>query len=72
MAENKKSFIAYADWVSVFNMLTDEEAGKLVKLIFSYAKITFLNKLFRKSRQFKLVFSLEILKRSKLNMVNYV
>jgi hypothetical protein len=26
---------------------------------------------FRKSRQFKLVFSLEILKRSKLNMVNY-
>ena len=36
MAENKKSFIAYADWVSVFNMLTDEEAGKLVKLIFSY------------------------------------
>ena len=36
MAENKKSFIAYADWASVFNMLTDDEAGKLVKLIFSY------------------------------------
>jgi hypothetical protein len=36
MAENKKSFIAYSDWVNIFDQLTDEEAGKLVKHLFSY------------------------------------
>jgi hypothetical protein len=28
MAENKKSFIAYCDWGEIFDLLTDEEAGK--------------------------------------------
>lgn len=36
MAENKKSFIAYVDWKSTFDLLTDEEAGKLIKHIFSF------------------------------------
>jgi len=36
MAENKKSFVAYADWKNTFQMLTDEEAGKLVKHLLSY------------------------------------
>ena len=36
MAENKKSFIAYADWKNTFDELPDEEAGKLIKHIFSY------------------------------------
>lgn len=36
MAENKKSFVAYADWKSTFGMLTDEEAGKLVKHLLAY------------------------------------
>lgn len=36
MAENKKSFIAYADWYPIFKMLSDEEAGILAKTIFSY------------------------------------
>lgn len=36
MAENKKSFVAYADWKLIFDELPDEEAGKLIKHIFSY------------------------------------
>jgi hypothetical protein len=36
MAENKKSFILYADLIHTFNELSDEEAGKLIKHIFSY------------------------------------
>lgn len=36
MAENKKSFINYCDWESVFSMLSDEEAGKLIKHIYAY------------------------------------
>jgi hypothetical protein len=36
MAEGKKSFIAYADWLETFEELTDEEAGKLVKHLFRY------------------------------------
>jgi hypothetical protein len=36
MAENKKSFIAYADWKETFENLPDEMAGKLIKHIFSY------------------------------------
>ena len=36
MAENKKSFILYADQKSLFNDLTNEEAGELIKHIFSY------------------------------------
>jgi Ca2+-binding EF-hand superfamily protein len=36
MAENKKSFIAYADWKNTFDELPNEEAGKLIKHIFAY------------------------------------
>jgi len=36
MAENKKSFIGYCDWENTFEMLTDEEAGKLIKHFFNY------------------------------------
>lgn len=36
MAENKKSFIAYADWKEVFDELPDAEAGQLIKHIFAY------------------------------------
>ena len=36
MAENKKSFILYTDWESVFNELSDEEAGIMIKHIFKY------------------------------------
>lgn len=36
MAEGKKSFIAYADWLETFEELTDDEAGKLVKHLFRY------------------------------------
>ena len=36
MAENKKSFILYADMASVFEKLPDEVAGKLIKIIFDY------------------------------------
>lgn len=36
MAENKKSFVAYADWKSTFDELPDEYAGKLIKHIFAY------------------------------------
>lgn len=36
MAEDKKSFVAYADWQSQFNLLSDDEAGRLIKHLFSY------------------------------------
>lgn len=36
MADTKKSFILYNDWISVFSKLTDEEAGKLIKHLFNY------------------------------------
>lgn len=36
MAEGKKSFVLYTDQGGVFNKLTDEQAGKLIKHIFSY------------------------------------
>lgn len=36
MAENKKSFIAYADWIELFEELEDDEAGRLVKHLFRY------------------------------------
>ena len=36
MATGKKSFTAYCDWIELFEELTDEEAGKLVKHMFRY------------------------------------
>lgn len=36
MADNKKSFLLYADFIHTFNELTDEESGKLIKIILSY------------------------------------
>lgn len=36
MAENKKSFVLYADQYDLFKKLPDEVAGKLIKHIFSY------------------------------------
>lgn len=36
MAENKKSFLMYCNWQGTFDSLTDEEAGQLIKHIFSY------------------------------------
>ncbi|MDH5825804.1 DUF6291 domain-containing protein [Sphingobacterium faecium] len=36
MAQEKKAFVVYVDWESQFNLLSDEEAGKLIKHIFSY------------------------------------
>jgi len=36
MAENKKSFVLYADYNEIFEQLTDDEAGKLVKHLFRY------------------------------------
>lgn len=33
---SKKSFVLYNDWHSVFEKLSDEEAGKLIKHIFLY------------------------------------
>jgi hypothetical protein len=36
MAEGKKAFLIYADWRDSFDALPDEEAGKLIKHIFSY------------------------------------
>jgi len=35
-AESKKSFLLFNDYEKVFEMLTDEEAGKLIKHIFAY------------------------------------
>ena len=36
MAENKKSFVAYCDWLEVFENLEDDEAGRLAKHLFKY------------------------------------
>lgn len=36
MANNKKSFTAYCDWIEIFEELTDNEAGKLVKHLLRY------------------------------------
>lgn len=36
MAENKKSFVGYCDWNSTFQMLSNEEAGKLIKHLLAY------------------------------------
>lgn len=36
MAEGKKSFQMYTEWTEVFNELDDENAGQLIKHIFSY------------------------------------
>jgi len=36
MAENKKGFVLYADQKLIFDDLTNEEAGTLIKHIFSY------------------------------------
>lgn len=36
MAEGKKSIIVYADWISIFEKLSDNEAGKLIKHFFRY------------------------------------
>lgn len=36
MAKDKNSFILYADQISVFEELTDDEAGRLIKHIFRY------------------------------------
>lgn len=36
MAENKKGFVLYADQKLIFDDLTNDEAGKLIKHIFSY------------------------------------
>lgn len=36
MAKDKKSFVAYCDWIDSFEELSDEEAGKLIKHLFRY------------------------------------
>lgn len=36
MAEGKKSFIAYCDWIDIFKELTNEEAGILIKHILDF------------------------------------
>ena len=36
MAEEKKSFIAYCDWMETFEALPDEKAGQLAKHLFRY------------------------------------
>ena len=36
MAEGKKSFLFYVNWLSTFENLTDEEAGKLIKHLLKY------------------------------------
>ena len=36
MAKNKKSFVAYADWIDTFEELEDDEAGRLAKHLFRY------------------------------------
>ena len=40
MAENKKSFVLYADYIGMVKELTDEEAGMLFKHILSYVNDT--------------------------------
>lgn len=36
MAENKKKIIVYADWLDMFEAMTDDEAGRLIKHFFRY------------------------------------
>lgn len=36
MAEDKKGVLIYADWIKKFEVLQDEEAGKLIKHFFRY------------------------------------
>lgn len=36
MAQGKKSIIVYAEWIEIFNSLSDEEAGRLIKHFFCY------------------------------------
>lgn len=36
MAQEKKSFVAYCEWLESFEMLEDEEAGKLIKHLLRY------------------------------------
>ena len=36
MAKDKKSFVAYTEWSETFEMLSDEEAGKLIKHLLRY------------------------------------
>jgi len=36
MADGKKSFIAYTDWIQTFDELEDDEAGRLAKHIWRY------------------------------------
>jgi Family of unknown function (DUF6291) len=36
VANGKKSFIAYCSWMEIFDELSDEEAGQLVKHLFKY------------------------------------
>lgn len=36
MAENKKTFIFYSDWINIIKEMPDVDAGKLLKHIFSY------------------------------------
>ena len=36
MAEDKKTVVVYIDWISIFEELNDDEAGKLIKHFFRY------------------------------------
>jgi len=36
MADGKKTFVAYSNWMATFEKLTDEEAGRLIKHLFRY------------------------------------
>jgi hypothetical protein len=36
MAKDKKTVLVYCDWIKIFEKLTYEEAGKLIKLFFEY------------------------------------
>jgi hypothetical protein len=36
MAKDKKTILIYADWITIFDKLEDDEAGKLIKHFFKY------------------------------------
>jgi hypothetical protein len=36
MAEGKNKILVYADWINIFDSLTDDEAGRLIKHFFKY------------------------------------
>lgn len=38
MAEGKKSFISYCEWGEIFDSLTDQDAGQLVKHLYQYVR----------------------------------